>query len=146
MIPNSQSRALRCFCFYRSVFVKLFLNILIRTPFSVLSSPGFWGGAGLSGNHVHTGWSWPHPWVPAVPRRGGGARGGGGRRRQREGIRQRQCCGKHPRVGHLRRLDQTGRQRGRTGGSFFSRGEVSPVLSFITDLNESQSLNVHVSV
>lgn len=110
---------IQCYCFYTSVSVNLFVNSLIDKlflplifPYLCLSShpsPGRWAGAALSGHHVHAGHSWPRPWVSAVPRRGGGAWRGGGRRGQGEGIRQRQCCGKHTRVRHLRRADQTER-------------------------------------
>lgn len=92
-------------------------------------SAGWWGGAGWSGHHVHPCLSWPRPWVPTVPGRGGGARGRGDRRRQGKGVRQRQCCGKHPGVRHFWQPDQTGGQGRRLSGSWFSWGKVSAVPS-----------------
>lgn len=104
-------------------------------------SPGRWGRAEVYGHHVHASLSWPRPWVPAVP---GRVWGGGGRRGQGEGVRQRQRSGKHPRVRHLGRADQTWRQRRRTGGSLFPWGEVSFVSSLFFYFCFTVSTYVHL--
>lgn len=114
---------------YCNIIISLRMSLFL--PFSHFS-PGWRGGAGPPGHHVLSDLSWPRPRVPVVPWRVGGVGGGGNRRGQREGVRQRQCCGKLPGVWLSRGSHQTLGQGRHTGRALFLWGQVSTVRAFLT--------------